>query len=105
MIRNPDPKASRAERDAADHVAIAALGYLASDPQTIDRFLSLTGLNLSDLREAAASPGFLAAVLDFMLEDESLLLAFAADQGLTPDRVVRARARLARPNEDGLREG
>jgi hypothetical protein len=105
MIRNRENKPSAAERDAAEHVAIAALGFLASDPHHLERFLSLSGLDPSGLREAAASPGFLAGVLDFLLEDESLLLAFAADQGLKPDSIVKARARLARHNEQGLREG
>lgn len=105
MIRNRDTKPSRAEQDAAEHLAISALGYLAADPEHLERFLSLSGLDPSGLREAAASPGFLAGVLDFLLEDESLLLTFAAEQGLRPEAVVKARARLARYNEQGLREG
>lgn len=105
MIRNRDTKPSRAERDAAEHLAIAALGYLAADLHHLERFISLSGLDPSGLRDAATSPGFLAGVLDFLLEDESLLLAFAADQGLKPDHVVRARSRLAGINEEGLREG
>jgi hypothetical protein len=105
MIRNRDANPSRAEQDAAEHLAIAALGHLATDPHHLERFLSLSGLDPSGLREAAASSGFLAGVLDFLLEDESLLLAFAADQGLRPEAIVKARARLARYNEQGLREG
>lgn len=105
MIRNRDQSPSPAERNAAELVAIAALGYIAADPSHLERFLSLSGLDPSGLREASTSPGFLLGVLDFLLEDESLLLAFAADQGSTPERVVRARTRLASPNEEGLREG
>ena len=105
MIRNRDSRPTAAERNAAELVAIAALGYLAADPHHLERFLSLSGLDPSELRASATNPGFLAGVLDFLLEDESLLLAFAADQGLQPERIVRARARLAAPNEEGLREG
>lgn len=105
MIRNRDQTPSPAERNAAELVAIAALGYLAVDPQRLERFLSLSGLDPADLRRAATGPGFLLGVLDFILEDEALLLAFAAEQGTTPERIVRARTRLASPHEEGLREG
>lgn len=105
MIRNRDTSPSPAERNAAELLAIAALGYLAADATRLERFLSISGLDPSRLREAATNSGFLLAVLDFFLEDESLLLAFAADQGLTPERVVRARTRLASPREHGLRDG
>jgi len=104
MIRSRDATPSRAEHDAAERLAISALGYLAADPDHLERFLSLSGLDPSSLRDAAASPDFLAGVLDFMLEDENLLLAFAADQNIRPETIVRARSRLARPNEEGLRE-
>lgn len=105
MIRNRETQPSKAERDAAETLAITALGYLASDAHHLERFLSLSGLQPTELRKAAASSGFLAGVLDFFLEDESLLLAFAADQSLKPEAIVRARARLASYHEDGLREG
>ena len=105
MIRNRDQTPSPAERNSAELVAIAALGFLAADPTHLERFLSLSGLDPADLRRAATGPGFLLGVLDFILEDKALLLAFAAEQSTTPERVVRARTRLASPHEDGLRDG
>lgn len=105
MIRNSEKKPNLADRDAAEHIAIAALGYLAADPEHLERFLSLSGLDPADLRRAAASPGFFAGVLDFILEDESLLLAFAADHGINPAAIVRARSHLAQTREEGLRDG
>ncbi len=47
-----------------------------------------------NLRAAAGDPGFLAAVLDYLLGDERLLVAFAADQNLPPERVATARAAM-----------
>lgn len=105
MIRTRDHSPSPAERNAAELVAIAALGYLAADATHLERFLSLSGLDPADLRAAATSPGFLLGVLDFLLEDEALLIAFAKEQGTPPERIVRARTRLASPQEEGLREG
>ncbi|WP_020184911.1 DUF3572 domain-containing protein [Methylopila sp. 73B] len=80
--------------DAALDLAAAALGFLASDPERLGRFLALSGLDPSGVRAAAADPGFLPAVLDYVLADETLLVAFAGSQGTEPERVSRARAAL-----------
>ena len=52
------------------------------------------------IREAAREPGFLAGVLDHMLDDESLLLAFADSAGLDPASIARARRALGGPQWD-----
>jgi hypothetical protein len=41
-----------------------------------------------------SDPHFQAGVLDFVLADESLLVAFAANEGLDPAAIMRARAAL-----------
>ena len=78
-------------RQMADELAIAALVYLTQDEERLDRFRALTGLQPGDLRAAAAEPGFLSAVLDYVAGDEPLLLAFAAGANLPPERVGQAR--------------
>lgn len=95
----PHPKPVRrappdAGRDGAERIAIQALGFLAADPERLERFLALSGLDPAGLRAAAAAPGFLAGVLDHLCAEEPALLAFAADAGLAPDAVAAARARL-----------
>jgi hypothetical protein len=77
-------------RDEAEAIAIQALGYLADRPEDLGRFLALAGLGPANLRQAAADPAFLAGVLAFLMQDESLLLAFAGDAGLSPAAVARA---------------
>jgi Protein of unknown function (DUF3572) len=83
-------------------VAISALGFLAGDPTRLSRFLALSGLGPHNLRAAAADPGFLAAVLDYIAGDESLLMAFAEQEGTSPAEFARARDSLggARPAVD-----
>jgi hypothetical protein len=83
--------------EGAQTVAIEALGFLAADPERLSRFLALSGLGPHNLREAATSPGFLAAVIDYLAADEPLLIAFAAAQGIDPVDVTRARDRLSGP--------
>ncbi len=72
-------------------MAIAALGFLAGEEARLERFLALSGLGPHNLREAAADLGFLAAVLDYVASDELLLVAFAANQGLDPAAIARAK--------------
>ncbi len=87
-------KAPRRSREAAEVLAIQALNFLATEPERLSRFLALSGLEAQSIRGAAAEPGFLAGVLAHLGEDESLLLAFAADAGVTPADVDRARRTL-----------
>lgn len=74
--------------------AIAALGFLAADTERLGRFLALTGLDPGSLRAAAREPHFLGSVLDHLLNDEALLLAFAANHRIQPAAVAAARQRL-----------
>jgi hypothetical protein len=80
--------------DFGQTTAIAALGFLAAEPERLDRFLSITGLGPQNLREAAADPGFFVSVLDYLAGDEKLLVSFAAEQGFAPEAVLRARDSL-----------
>ncbi|PLW77303.1 DUF3572 domain-containing protein [Cohaesibacter celericrescens] len=80
--------------ETAEAIAIKALGYLSSDTDLMGRFLSLSGLDTSDLRAVASEPSFLAAILDFILTDDSLVLAFTSNNGLAPEDVVIAKAKL-----------
>jgi hypothetical protein len=77
--------------------AIAALGFLSADRERLSRFLALSGLGPGTLRRAAAEPTFRGAVLDYLVGDEKLLIAFAADRGWRPSDVVAAREALVGP--------
>ncbi|MET0313896.1 MAG: DUF3572 domain-containing protein [Hansschlegelia sp.] len=79
---------------SAEEIAARALGFLAQDMQRLGRFLALSGLDPSTIREAAREPGFTSSVLDHLLTDERLLLEFAQAEGLRPEAVADARRRL-----------
>jgi hypothetical protein len=95
----------RDETAGAEHLCAQALAYLASDEERMWRFFDLTGLSPDTIREVAGTPGFALAVLDHLLGDEQLLLAFAADSSVDPAAVMKTRSRLAGPHAEGLREG
>ena len=82
---------SAQSREAAEALAIQALAFIAEEPERLGAFLAASGIGPDAIRDAARQPGFLAGVLDHMLGDESLLLAFADSAGLDPASIARAR--------------
>lgn len=82
------------DAEAAQTIALKALGYLAVDENLLSAFLGSTGLSVADLKIGATDSAFLAGILDYFLQNEALLLAFAAAEELAPETIVRARQRL-----------
>jgi hypothetical protein len=82
------------ERDAAEMLALQALGWIAGQEEMSSAMLGASGAGVDDLRERAGDPEFLGFVLDFLLSDEQALLAFCEDAQIKPDRPFRARAGL-----------
>jgi hypothetical protein len=89
-------------RAAAETLAIQALAFIAEAPESLARFLAASGLSVEQIRTASRQPGFLAGVLDHMLGDEKLLVAFAQSSGLDPSEVARAANTLGRRWERDL---
>jgi hypothetical protein len=85
---------SSVARETAEMLAIQALSFIAAEPERLNGFLGSTGLTLDGLRESANEPDFLAGVLEHMLTNESLLLAFADSAAIDPADVKRARVAL-----------
>ncbi len=81
-------------QEDAIEIAVAALSFLAEDGEVLGRFLGATGLGPENLRAAAAEPGFFAAVLEYLMGDESLLLTFAERRRMRPVTIVAARHTL-----------
>jgi hypothetical protein len=94
-----------AQTDAAETQAIDIISFLAADPERLGRFLTLTGVDPSDIRRLMKEQGFWQAIFDHLFDDESLLLAYCAEHQIQPTALVRIRHSLSRPNEEGLREG
>jgi hypothetical protein len=93
---------SKARKEAATALAVAALSFLAAEPERLERFLALTGLGPQSLRAAAREPSFLIGVLEHVAGDETLLLAFADEGEIDPQDVGRALEALAdRPGHTG----
>ncbi len=85
--------------EAAEATAVAILGWLAGEPELLSRFLALTGVAPSDVRNAANDPGFLAGIVDFLMSHEPDLLAFCEATETKPEAVVHAHAVLSGPSD------
>ncbi len=86
----------------AEALAIQALGFVAADPVLLPRFLALTGIEASEIRRAAAEPGFLAGVLNFLLAHEPTLTAFCEAHDINPAAVGQAQRALPGGGDDFL---
>lgn len=81
-------------KEAAETLAIQALGFIADDPERLTRFFSITGLDPSGIRGEIGEPGFLAGVLAYLASDEKLATEFIAHAACPADDIFRAHAAL-----------
>ena len=76
--------------DAAEALAVDALGWLAASPDMLQRFLAISGVEPSMMRSAVNDPSFLTGVLQFIAADERTLLRFCEEQAIDPALVLPA---------------
>ncbi len=88
-------KQARMTLETAKSLALQGLSFLASDAAQLNRFLTLTGIDPSELKGWDGNIDLQSAVLDHLLGDESLLLVFAAETGTAPETIAPAQAMLA----------
>ena len=81
-------------REAAETLALKALGWLAGNEDLLPVFLGSSGASEADLRTQAADPVFLGSVLDFLMMDDAWIIAFCDAQSLPYESVMAARAAL-----------
>lgn len=80
--------------EVAQTLAIQALGWIAADDEIFPIFMSATGASMTELRARVADPVFLAAVLDFLLQDDQWVVAFCDAVGHPYTAPQSARAAL-----------
>lgn len=82
--------------EAAETLALQALGWLAGNDELLPVFLGTTGASLADLRGHAGDAAFLGSVLDFVLMDDAWVVAFCDAAGVS-DYAMLLRARQTLP--------
>jgi len=86
MVLRPG-KSGPMNEDAAATLALDALAFIAASDGALDRLVAESGVDPQSLRERAAEPVVLVAVLDFLLANEALLIEFC-DGGSGDVRAV-----------------
>lgn len=81
-------------RESAETIGAQALAWVAGDAERINGFLNLSGLSPSELMAQAADARVLGAVLDYILTEDRLVMAFCDDAGLAYTVPQLARAAL-----------
>ena len=89
-------------QQTAEMLAVQALAFIAEDDSRMSGFVASTGIAVESIRAAAREPNFLAGVLEHILADENLLIAFADNAGIDPAEVARARQALGKVWERDL---
>jgi Protein of unknown function (DUF3572) len=79
---------------SAEILGLQALAWLAGDPALLERFTNSCGIDGTALRATADHPETIASILDFLLADEAVLLAFCSESDLPPQSIQMARYRL-----------
>jgi len=77
-------------------LALRALAATLGDERLAQRFLSLSGIDPPELRQRAAEPAVLAALLRFLEQHEPDLLSVAEAIEIEPRALVAARHELER---------
>jgi Protein of unknown function (DUF3572) len=88
----------RVTREDAENVALGAFSFITADEERLGQFLAVSGLRPDNIRDAAASPGFFAAILDYVASDEPLLIALAKEMNTKPEHIMQAHWSLS-PSE------
>ena len=86
--------------EEVQEVVVHAITYLANTPEELGLFLAYSGNGPEDLRAQLHMPSFQAGLLDFLLEQETILLNFAKAEQLKPQDILLARLALPGADQD-----
>jgi Protein of unknown function (DUF3572) len=93
-------KSTSTTSEGASIIALKFIEFIASEESRLERFLALTGISSGDLKDNAKDPAFQGFVLDYAMQDESLILEFAAIDNTSPSVLASARYALPGASHD-----
>lgn len=82
-------------REKALDLAAEALDWIAQERDRLGAFLASTGAAPADIASGAGDETLLAGVLDFLMADETRVVAFCDERGHDRTAPARAQAVLA----------
>ena len=73
---------------------LQVVAHIAADEDTFQNFMTMTGMDIESLRASIDSLETIAAVLDFLLENENILIDFCRDHQISAEEIWRLRNQL-----------
>lgn len=80
--------------DADTMIGLQAIAFMGQYGELLDLFCRSTGLDPAALKARISEPELHAAALDFLLQDDAWVQAFAEDACLGISRIVALRRQL-----------
>lgn len=81
-------------QESAEIIGLKALSWMAGNEELLPVFLGSTGASEADMRSGATDPGFLGALLDFIMMDDAWVRDFCDTASLAYDQPMVARMAL-----------
>ena len=81
-------------RNAAETLAAQAFSWVAEDVERLNAFMAMTGAAPADIVRNANSAAFLGTVLDYILTEDQLVIAFCDSCKLPYTAPMQARGLL-----------
>ena len=81
-------------RKAAETLAAQAFSWVTEDVDRLQAFMAMTGAGPADIVRNAASARFLGTVLDYILTEDALVIAFCDSCHVPYTVPIQARALL-----------
>ena len=82
------------QQESAETLAIRALAWVLAQDDLVAAFLNATGADTRQMAVLARDPAFLGGVLDFLMEDDSRVMAFCDSIGQPYTVPMQARTAL-----------
>jgi hypothetical protein len=85
---------TQTDQARAIHLALEVLTFIAGRDSDLEQLMVETGIGGTELLARAGDPELLAGLMDFLLNNEPLLIAFASEANIDPLLPARMRQYL-----------
>ena len=74
----------------ASLIALKFAAYLPGTPHELEQFSEITGIDIGSIAQRAADRDFQRALMDYLMQNETLLVTFCAQENIKPDLIAQA---------------
>lgn len=83
----------KAPQPTLQELSDLCLNHLAQNPEQLADFMSIAGLSPDRLRAAVGTRSFALGLLDYIVQNEELLLAIGQSSAIKPETIMQVWAR------------